>query len=349
MDQADRRGGQIGLREGTLGVAQERRHVGRLAVRHVRTAVVRVVARPDDRDLAPRHDEEVPPVDHAAARVIPGAARHHQVHRPRQPRRGRGRPPPRESMGQCSRPRTGGVDDGAGTDVEGRVGQPVAHAQHERAVAPASELLGVHVGADGRAEGRRRRRGPGDDPLGPAHLVVEPDGAARDLAVVDERVQAQALGARHDSPAGQPQVGVGDAVAAVVADRVGHRQRDPQGPGIPRGMPVGGHAEGQRVHQVRRHHRHGAALADEEPHLAQVQRLQRPEAAVQGLEGVERGGAAQIAAVDEGHRPAAPRRLPRGQRAVDPGADDHEIVGRIGQAGRVALHRARRPLYDRGL
>ena len=57
----------------------------------------------------------------------------------------------------------------------------------------------------------------------------------------------------------------------------------------------------------------------------EVHRLQRSQAAVQRLVVVEGGAGAEVALVDERHRQAAQRRVPRREGAVDAGADDEQI------------------------
>ena len=109
-------------------------------------------------------------------------------------------------------------------------------------------------------------------------------------------------------------------------------------------MRVGRHDERQRLHQMRRDAGQRAPLADEQPHLREVHRLQRAQAAVQRLQVVERRRRAEVVLVDERHRQAAQRGVPRRERAVEAGADDDHVEASIRQAAEIARHP--RALYD---
>ena len=49
-------------------------------------------------------------------------------------------------------------------------------------------------------------------------------------------------------------------------------------------------------------------------------------------------GGAEIAAVDDGHRQPALRRVPRGGDAIETGADNHHVEPGVRQPAEVALH-----------
>ena len=338
VDQPHPAGREPGARKGANGVVQQGRDVIRSAVRGVGVAVVHVVTGADDRYVAPWHDEQEPSVDHAATGVRRRHAVDDQVHGPRQPRRRHVDRCAHEPRQDRAGPRAGGVQDGSGPHVEPLAGPPIldlgaghlAPGAHQR---PCLDVVGGRGAAGHRRLHRRQRH-----PLGLAQLIVDPHGAAGHAGRVDERVQLQTLAARHDPARRQPEALVVDAGVAVGPDRVGHRQRRTQGQGTPGEMAVGGDTEGERPHQVRRHHGQGPPFADEPPHLRQAEGLQRPQAAVQGLQAVEGRAAAEVAAVDEGDAQAALGGVPGGERAVDPGADDQQIEGLIRQPAHVAHH-----------
>jgi hypothetical protein len=104
-------------------------------------------------------------------------------------------------------------------------------------------------------------------------------------------------------------------------------------------MVGGRHDERQGTDQMRQNARQRAPLADEQPHLREVERLQRAQSAVQRLEVVEGGGRAEIAFVDDGDRQPALRGVPRRGDAVEAGADDNHVEFRVRQTAEVALHR----------
>jgi hypothetical protein len=103
-------------------------------------------------------------------------------------------------------------------------------------------------------------------------------------------------------------------------------------------LAPGAAAAFRRADQVGQDARQRAALADEQPHLAKVARLQRAQAAVQRLEIVERRGSAEITLVDDRHRQAPLRRVPCRRDPVKAGADHDDIKFRIRQPAEISLH-----------
>ena len=97
--------------------------------------------------------------------------------------------------------------------------------------------------------------------------------------------------------------------------------------------------ERQRPHQVRGDAQQGAPLPHVLAQLVEAQALQAADAAVQRLGVVERGAAADVAAIDQGDAQAAQGRIPGDGRAVDARADDHQIE-RLAQPVQVPLHAA---------
>ena len=140
-------------------------------------------------------------------------------------------------------------------------------------------------------------------------------------------------------PAGRCSAG-SDALVAIARDEVVDGERDAHHRPAALRAARGRDDKRQRPHQVRDDAGQRAALADEQPHLLEVERLQRAQAAVQGLQVVERGAAAEVAAIDQGHGEAAVDGVPGDGRAVDSGADDQHVEPGVRQSPEVAHHQS---------
>lgn len=80
------------------------------------------------------------------------------------------------------------------------------------------------------------------------------------------------------------------------------------------------------------------ALANEQPHLGKVHPLERSKAAVQRLEVVGGGCAAEVALIDQRDRKAAQRGIPRRDRTVKSSPNDDEIEASVRQSTEIADH-----------
>ena len=172
-------------------------------------------------------------------------------------------------------------------------------------------------------------------PIAVVHLAVEPLDAAGDPAGVDEGIQAQAFLARQHAAARQAPAG---RFRLLPHQPVREREVEAQERAVAGRPPAGGQHERHRPHEVRRDARQGPALPREAAQRGHVARLQRPDAAVYRLGAVERRAAAEVAAVDDGHRQSAQRGVPRRDGAVNAAAE-HQQIERAGrQRRRVASH-----------
>ena len=180
-------------------------------------------------------------------------------------------------------------------------------------------MLAARAGIDrGEQEGQRHA-------IGADHLVVVPDGAPGHAVRRDDRVQPQRFLAGHDASVRQVRARIRQPLVAIACDGVvdgqceAHQQRT--APGVPRGR----HDERHGPDQVRQDPRQRAPLADEQPHLPEIHGLQRTQAAMQGLEVVERRGRAEVVLVDDGDRQAPLRGIPCRRDAIEAGADDDHV------------------------
>ena len=84
-----------------------------------------------------------------------------------------------------------------------------------------------------------------------------------------------------------------------------------------------------------------APLGQGLPNPGQIQVLEIAQAAMDQLEGVVRGGATEIGAIDDRDPQATQRGIARDAGAVDAGADHQEIELPPGKPREVSLHVAR--------
>ena len=128
---------------------------------------------------------------------------------------------------------------------------------------------------------------------------------------------------------------------AFVTTRANQRidcQGGPHGEGILRQRGRGRHDERQRRDKARRDAGEGAPLANRLAHPGDVGGLQIAQPAVDGLEMIEGGRGAEVAALDQRHRQPALRGVVRGREAIDAAADDEQVEFGGGQAREISIH-----------
>src|SRR5262245_60588851 len=96
--------------------------------------------------------------------------------------------------------------------------------------------------------------------------------------------------------------------------------------------------ETQRANRIRRDPRKRAPFVDRLARARQVERLQIPEAAVDGPEMVERRAAAKVVPLDQRDRQAPLRRIVGDRQPVNAATDDEDVEGPCSQSIEVALH-----------
>ena len=232
-------------------------------------------------------------------------------------------------------PGAGGIDDERRPHVEDVAGQPIARPDPGNCGPAAQNGQNVRI-IDGCGFTSHHRLDEGDrEPFRAVQLVVVPDGASGDPAGVDERVELETLGAGNHAAGGQPPRRVYPLVAItceqIVAGQEGAHQRA-------RMPPARRNDEWQHANEVRRDAGNLAALAHELTDARERALLQLPDAAVQGLEAVERSAGREIIALDEADGHAASRELVSDGQPVDAAAGDDRVEGRGRQALQVPLH-----------
>ena len=348
MDQAHVAVRQAGVGECLARILQERLEVPPRHLQLIGAAVVRVVAGPEHRHVAPRHHEQVAAVDHPAARMIVHHLAGDDVHRAREAGRRRALRGRGQIRKQRRGPRPRRVHDHGAADHKAFAGQPIFHPHAGHAAVDHQEALRLHIVRGTGAGVHRGQQERQRHPVGALHLVVVPERAAGHALGRDHGVEAQGLFARHDLAIGEVDAGVRQPVVAAACHRVVDCEQRAPGQRAAHRRAFGGDNEGQRPQQVRDDAREGPPLADEQPHLREVERGQRPQAAMQRLEIVEGGGGAEIVLVDDRDRQPALRRVPRRGDAVEAAAHHNHVKLRVRQIAEISLHRCA-SLYDRGL
>ena len=199
------------------------------------------------------------------------------------------------------------------------------------------ELLGFGIVSGRGAAANRGGEQADRQPFGAVQLVVVPDGAAGDTRRIDERVEPQAFEARDRSTGRQGQAGI-HAVVAVRGEEIVGGEKRRHDRAITHGMAMGWDDEGQRADEVRRDDGEAASLPHELAHGRERAVLKRPDAAVYGLETVERRRRSEIAAIDEGRLQAPRRQLAEGGESIDAAANDENVEGLVRQALEVTNH-----------
>ncbi len=164
-----------------------------------------------------------------------------------------------------------------------------------------------------------------------AHAAGQPVGR-------DPRLESERLGPREEREARDPLLGVAHPRVEPGTDRLvdGHRRR--QHFLAAHAVAAGRNEEGQAIDEVRGNAHQDAALDERLAHLPDLALLQVADPAVDELRGGGRGGAAEVAAFDERDRETAQRRVPRGEGAGDPPADDDQIEAAAGETAEVTGH-----------
>ena len=347
MDQRDVGARQPGAREGLVEVAQEAVDAVGRHDRRIGIAGVRLVAGAGDRRaVAPRRREEQAAARHAADRDVETQGfRGDHVQAQRDHRHEGRQRSAHELRHQAIGVRPGGVHHEPRADLEGaaagravRLGRDVGDGETAHAAALHDRAIGPDVRRDQRALRRGRLGERERHAIAVEHLAVKPGDATGHARRIGERIEGEVGVASEDPRAPEVQMRREPLVAVPRQGVVGAEVR-----GV--GEPVAGEGaerrrhERQRPHEVWRDPHQGPPLADVLAQLADPQPLQAADAAVQRLGVVERGAAAEIAAIDQRDPQPAQRGIPGDGGAVDPGAD-HDHVERLAQSLEVALHAA---------
>ena len=132
--------------------------------------------------------------------------------------------------------------------------------------------------------------------------------------------------------------GIGQALVTVARHGIVDGKCDAHGERGTHGVPSRRHDIRQRPDEVGQDAGQRAAFPDEQPHLLEIQALERTQAPVERLQVVEGGGRAEIVLVDNRDRQAPLGSVPRDRHTVEAGADHNQVKFRIRQAAEVARH-----------
>ena len=188
---------------------------------------------------------------------------------------------------------------------------------------------------------RRVQKALEEHPIGVLHLTVVPCHAPGHPLAGDARDQSKQLVPR-EHPARRQALGKRQVAVTTEADQVVQPQRAPERLPAARAVAVGRDHEAQRADQMRGGAQPEAPLGQGLPNPGQIQVLQIAQAAMDQLEGVVRGGAAEVGAIDDRDPQATQCGIARDACAVDAGADHQQIEAPPGQPREVSLHVARR-------
>ena len=306
----------------------------------VEVAVELAVGRPDQRELAPRDDE-----DHAvvAGRVVDGALgqlRQQAVNALGPPQDAGPALRHAGELAELVHPRAGRVDDDPRAERRDAPGQEVARANAgDPALRVADDLGDLGVVEGPRAQPARRENVLEAEPLGIDEQIVEVVAGAAEVARPERRLERERV------DRGQY------AIALPVPARrqpVVELQSDAHLDEAARRLPVDRHQERQRPHEVGRQPAQRLALAERFAHQREVEQLEIAQAAVDQLRRLGRRGRREVALLDQRRRHAA-----QGEIARDPGAghaaadDDHVVLGILERPGTI-VHRITHSLEGPG-
>ena len=236
------------------------------------------------------------------------------------------------------RPGTGGVDHHPRADLQRRVSDEVAAAHAHDAIALAQEVRDLDVVRRPRAAFHRRLEDGEPQARRVVHLAVVEEPRTGEPLGVEPREAVHALVAGQEAPPGNAARGVVDAAVPVEGEQVVGQEGRPQEALPLEALGVSGDGDGQRVREMWRGAQQGPPVAARLADASEVHVLQIADAAVDHLEGMRRGGTAEVAALHKGHGQAPKRRVPGNVEAEDPSADHRQVVSCLDQVWKSSIH-----------